>query len=668
MWEWLERLFGRGFMPHGHCYLWAPGMVWTQVTTNLLIGLAYAAIASTLAVLVRRIRNIPFAWVYWAFGTFILSCGLTHFSDVVTVWHPVYWLDAGLRVVTAAASLATAVLLVPMVPKAVAFADAARLSSERGRQLAVAHAELRKAHDLLEKRELETRRRASTSEEQFRSLVETMPQLAWISDANGTPIFRNQRWREYTGFWRDDPADPFWQSVPDPETDGPARARWIEAIKSKEPFEVEARFRRADGQYRWFLLRAVALLDAGGDVLSWMGTCTEIHDQKQLQQELLRTAEMKDEFLTTVSHELRTPLNAILGWSRMLNSGGATGDKGKKALESIERNAVAQTRLVDDLLDISRIISGKMRLDAITVSPIDAIEAAIDAVRPTAVAKGVEFRSTIERELGMVLADPWRIQQVVWNLVGNAVKFTPRDGSVNVHAARVNNQLEIVVSDTGSGINREFLPQLFTRFSQEDGSIRRNHGGLGLGLAIAKRLVELHGGDLKGDSAGEGQGATFTVTLPLAAPLATPSLPSPAQDRAMPDGQARLIGLRLLLVEDDHDSIEVVTAILSDAGIVVTGVSNAERALALLETTTFDVLISDIGLPGMDGHAFMRAVRRRPELERLPAAALTAYAYVEDRRRALEAGFQVHLRKPFDQQELFAAVGELVEIAGANRA
>src|SRR4051812_23241636 len=199
MWEWLERVFGQGFMPHGHCYLWSPGMVWTQVSANVLIGVAYAAIASTLAVLVRRIKNIPFAWVYLAFGTFILSCGLTHFFDIVTVWHPIYWADAGVRVVTATASVATAVLILPLVPRAAAFAEDARLSNARGRQLEVVLSDLETAHAQLAASERAAQHRARTSEDQLRSLVETMPQLSFIADPKGTTTFRNKRWQEYTG-------------------------------------------------------------------------------------------------------------------------------------------------------------------------------------------------------------------------------------------------------------------------------------------------------------------------------------------------------------------------------------------------------------------------------------------------------------------------------------
>ncbi|MEP7052869.1 MAG: ATP-binding protein [Pseudomonadota bacterium] len=668
MWEWLERLFGQGFMPHGHCYLWSPAMIWTQVSSNLLIGFAYAAIASTLVVLVRRIENIPFAWVYLSFGTFILSCGLTHWFDVVTVWHPVYWLDAGVRVLTAIASVATAVLLVPFLPKAVAFASAARLSSERGLELVKAHALLESANEHLARREREALKRASFSEGQFRVLVETMPGLAWISDAAGNTTFRNKRWEAYTGLSVDSPSDTEWRAVHHPDTAQHTVRAWNQALTTKQPFEVESRFRRADGEYRWFLLRAVALLDADDNVLAWMGTGTDIHDQKLLQEEALRTAQMKDEFLATVSHELRTPLNAILGWSQLLLAGTLASDKREKALDSLARNAAAQARLVDDLLDVSRIISGKMRIEPALTNLTEALESALDVVRPAALAKGVELLTTIERDAGLVVADAGRIQQVVWNLLGNAVKFTPKHGQVRVNAARVGAQLEIVVADTGVGIKPEFLAHVFQRFSQEDGSIRRSHGGLGLGLAITKHLVEMHGGSIRAESAGEGHGSRFVVTLPIA--TASQTNAAEAQRQVRQKAEQDLKGLRLLLVEDDFDSREVVAAILEDSGVIVITATSAEQALGILEAAphSVDAIISDVGLPGLDGYAFIKAVRKIPALARIPAAALTAYAYPEDRRRAQNAGFQMHLRKPCDQSELLATVVDLAKIAATLKA
>jgi PAS domain S-box-containing protein len=668
MWEWLERLFGQGFMPHGHCYLWSPAMVWTQVSSNLSIGFAYAAIASTLVVLVRRIHNIPFAWVYLSFGAFILFCGLTHWFDVVTIWHPVYWLDAAVRVLTALASVATALLLLPFLPKAVAFAEAARLSTQRGLELAEAHTQLEAANQHLARRERDALQRASLSEGQFRALVETMPGLAWIADAAGNTTFRNKRWEAYTGLSADSPAGTKWRAVHHPDTVQATLAAWDQALLTKQPYEVEARFRRADGEYRWFLLRAVALLDDNDNVLAWMGTGTDIHDQKLLHEEALRTAQMKDEFLATVSHELRTPLNAILGWSQLLRAGTLSPEKRDKALDSIVRNATAQVRLVDDLLDVSRIISGKMRIEPAITNLADSLESALDAVRPAAVAKGVELHTTLDRDAGLVVADAGRIQQIIWNLLGNAVKFTPKGGQVRVNVARVGAQLEIAVADTGIGIRREFLARVFQRFSQEDGSIRRSHGGLGLGLAITKHLVELHGGEIRAESEGEGKGARFVVSLPLAETHHSDG--SEAQRSLRLKAEQDLKGVRVLLVEDDVDSREVVAAILDDGGVVVTTANSAEEALEILERAplSVDAIVSDVGLPGLDGYAFLKAVRRNPALARIPAAALTAYAYPEDRRRAQDAGFQIHLRKPCDQVELLATVLDLAKLSATYRA
>jgi len=658
-----QRVFGQGFMPHGHCYLWSPGMVWTQVTANLLIGVAYAAIASTLVALVRRIKNIPFAWVYLAFGTFILSCGLTHFFDIVTVWHPIYWADAGVRVVTATASVATAVLILPLVPRAAAFAEDARLSNARGRQLEVVLSDLETAHAQLAASERAAQHRARTSEDQLRSLVETMPQLSFIADPKGTTTFRNKRWQEYTGLVLEDPADERWQACLDLQTVEEVRRLWVEALSTKKPYEVEGRFRRADGESRWFLVRASALLGGAGQVLAWMGTCTDIHDQRMLHEETLRTARMKDEFLATVSHELRTPLNAILGWSRMLKEGTLSPETRDKALESMHRNAVAQARLVDDLLDVSRIISGKMLIEPSLTDPASAVEAALDAVRPAALAKGLDLSVSIEPDAGLVMADAGRVQQIIWNLVGNAVKFTPKQGHVQVGVQRADGRVAITVKDDGIGIKRGFVAHLFQRFSQEDGSIRRSYGGLGLGLAITKHLVELHGGEISAYSGGEGQGATFTVTLPRVEARAGAVPGGPAPQPVSPADRPELKGLRLLLVEDDVDSRDVVSAILEDTGVHVASAENAQRAFELLAQGPIDVILSDVGLPGQDGYAFIRAVRNNPAFASIPAAALTAFAHTEDRKRALEAGFQTHLRKPFDQSELFAVIADLKQNA-----
>jgi len=643
---------------------WSSVTAWTSVSANLTLGLAYAALAVTLAVSVRRIRNLPFAWVYAALGAALFFIGFTHFFDVIAIWRPDPWADTGVRVLAAAAAVATAVLISPLLPKARALADSVRFSTRRGEQLEAAHAELERAHADLTARERLAQRRAWISAEQLRSLVEAMPQLAWIAEPSGITIFRNRRWQEYTGLALDDPHDEGWQAVHDPHTAAQVKDEWRDAVEAKLPYEVEASFRRADGEYRWFLVRALPLLGDDGCVLNWMGTCTDIHEQRLLHDEALRTARMKDEFLTTLSHELRTPLNAILGWSRLLKAGALPSEKQDSALESIERNAQAQARLVDDLLDISRIVAGKMRLDTVLTNPADAVESAVETVRSAATAKGVELNTEVDRSAGLIVADPGRLQQIVWNLVGNAVKFTPHGGAVLVRLTRNGARIELSVSDNGAGIKREFLSHLFERFSQADGSIRRDHGGLGLGLSISKQLVELLGGEISAESRGEGQGALFRVRFPVASEVraAAPTTSWPTEPRERVAHPA-LRGLRLLLVEDDADSREVVHAILEDAGINVTCAVSAEEALAVLERTSIEVIVSDVGLPGRDGYEFIRAVRSNPALNRIPAAALTAYAYVEDRKLALAAGFQIHLRKPFEQAELLDVIDNLATIA-----
>ena len=668
----LTGLFGQAFMPHGHCYLWAPSMVYAQVGSNLMIGLAYVSIATTLAILVRRIENIPFGWVYAAFGVFILSCGLTHFIDVITIWRPIYWADAAVRIVTALASVGTAIVLLPMLPRAEALAATARLSNDRKQKLESTLVELETAHRKLADREAEAQQRARASEEQFRSLVEAMPQLAWISGPDGSDLYRNSRWTEYSGVSLTELAERGWRAVIDPALLDDVEEHWRAALGSGRTFDTETRIGSQTGEYKWFIARAVPLRDRNQKIVRWVGTCTDIHDQRMLRDQAVQTGHMKDEFLATVSHELRTPLNAILGWARMLRAEAISPAMQTRALESIERNSVAQAQLIDDLLDISRIISGNMRLDLSVIDPLEAIQTAVDAVRPSAMAKKVQLLAALDVDKVSVLADPARMQQIVWNLLVNAVKFTPAGGRVQVRAISVDTHFEVTVADTGAGIRADFLSHVFDRFSQQDSSIRRKQGGLGLGLAIVRRLVELHGGTITAASPGEGQGATFRVSMPLASALPTAAeLPvqAPRPRPVLPiEVPAELKGLRLLLVEDSEDSVELISAVLERCGVELAAAVDAEDALKLLATAPrFDVILSDIGLPGQDGYAFMSKVRANPRLATVPAAALTAFARSEDRRRALDVGYQMHVPKPVEPAELIAVVTNLAKIAAAAR-
>ena len=371
----------------------------------------------------------------------------------------------------------------------------------------------------------------------------------------------------------------------------------------------------------------------------------------------------KDEFLATLSHELRTPLTAILGWARLLRGGNLPEGTAGGALETIERNAKAQAQLIDELLDVSRIVTGKLRLDTRPVEFGRVIEAAVESVRPAARAKKIRLEVELEPLGGLFLGDAGRLQQVAWNLLSNAVKFTPEGGRVGVLLRRAGPDAEVRVEDTGQGIGADFLPHVFDRFRQADGSTTRSHGGLGLGLAIARHLVELHGGRISADSEGEGRGSSFTIRLPLAAADSAGAGPEPPPGGGVsrPSRTAALKGIRVLVVEDEADTRELVAYALTAAGAEVKTTAQAREALDTMEGWTPDVLVSDIGMPGVDGYAFIAEVRRREADSggRLPAVALTAYAGVEDRRRAISAGFQTHLAKPLDPAEMVAVVAGL---------
>jgi PAS domain S-box-containing protein len=386
----------------------------------------------------------------------------------------------------------------------------------------------------------------------------------------------------------------------------------------------------------------------------------------ELEQEARREAErlnrVRDEFLAVVSHELRTPLTAIAGWSELLKSGPWDEERVRKGLEIIARNARSQTQLIDDILDVSRIIAGKVRVTRKPVLVRSVIEAALDTVRPVAETKDIHVEVTIAPDVDTLLGDEARLQQVVWNLLSNAVKFTPKGGRVDVGVEQVENHVVVSVTDTGQGISPAFLPVIFDRFRQADSSAARAQKGLGLGLAIVRYLVDLHAGTAHAESEGEGRGSKFVVRIPIRAAIPngvgdeadSERLPAPLPFSA---GGALLQGLRTLVVDDEPDARELLALILEQHGAKVIVVGSAAAAIDVLSCAVPDVLICDIGMPHEDGYAFVRRLREQGEpLDRLPAIALTAYARLEDRHRALAAGFQLHLPKPIDSTELVASI------------
>ncbi len=384
-----------------------------------------------------------------------------------------------------------------------------------------------------------------------------------------------------------------------------------------------------------------------------------------------RLSRVKDEFLATLSHELRTPLNAIQGWATLLRHRELSSEDRVRGLETIERNVRAQAQIVNDLLDMSRIVSGKIHLEVQPIDLRDVVEAAIDVVRPSADAKRIRIRSLLDSSLGTIRGDPNRLQQVLWNLLTNAVKFTPPEGRIQVLLERVDSHVEITVSDNGMGIRPEFLPHVFDRFRQADPSTTRRHGGLGIGLSIVKNLVELHGGSVRVASAGENQGTMFVVSLPVVA-VQVDETGAFQQFAGITEGPAldslelpRLDGISVLIVDDEPDARQLVARILEEQGAKPLCAASAMQALEVLARESVDIVLSDIGMPDMNGYDLMRQIRtlKDPRIRRMPAIALTAYARSEDRQRSLLAGYQLHISKPVETRELIAGLASLLNIS-----
>ncbi|MBF2027947.1 MAG: response regulator [Oscillatoriales cyanobacterium C42_A2020_001] len=558
------------------------------------------------------------------------------------------------------------------------------------------------------------------SEERYRYLAEMIPQLVWTADADGVLIDINQRWSDYTGLSLAQAKIEGWEAIIHPD-DVPALSQnWAAAQQARGQYRAEGRMRRADGAYRWHLHQAIPLKNEQGEIIKWFGTATDIEAQKQLEsqrQYLLEREQaareqaeaanrIKDEFLAVLSHELRSPLNPILGWSKLLKSGKLDQVKTEQALTTIERNARLQAELIEDLLDVSRILRGKLNFNINPVNLIPIIRAAIETVRLAAEAKAINLRfmirddglevddnpkSKVQSPKFQMSGDTTRLQQVVWNLLTNAIKFTPTGGQVEVRLEQIGDEEElgygvsgmgdeispplqplssnplpnspisyaqITITDTGKGIHPEFLPHVFEYFRQEDGSTTRKFGGLGLGLAIARQIVEMHGGTISVESQGEGMGATFTVRLPLRRNEDDEEVEGWEEHSATPSPPHPLAGLHILLVEDELDTREFQAFVLKQNGANVIAVASGWEGLQVLDQFIPDVIISDVGMAEMDGYMLMQHIRsRHPEQGgTIPAISLTAYAAEVDQQKAFQAGFQAYLTKPVDPATLVKTV------------
>lgn len=510
----------RTFMPHVFCYRGNPPLVWTHAITDLLIGCSYVVISAVLTWLVHRARrDIPFSWVFLAFGLFIVACGATHFMEVLTLWRAKYWLSAAVKIVTAVASVATAIVLPPLVPRTLQIIRDAKISEARRVEL----------------------------QERFEAL---------------------QRERA-------------------------ARAEAEEANRAK------------------------------------------------------------DAFLAMISHELRTPMTSILGWSTMLNDDLLDAELSRTGLAAIVQSARVQAQLIDDLLDVSRIVTGKLALDPRRIDLAVVVRSAIEGIVPAAEEKNLRLEQVLSAPSVPITGDAARLRQVVMNLLTNAVKFTSEGGRVRIALETDRDRASIVVSDTGIGIDQTFLPRVFDRFAQADDSITRTYGGLGLGLAIAKYLVELHGGSIEADSDGPGSGATFIVRLPVHAHVDVPEhTPAP------PPAAAELAGARVLLVDDDDAARQMMHVAIAHAGATVVDAPSAGDALRALRFATFDVVVTDIAMPGQDGFALLADLRRNGYNGRV--IAISALAAAVEKSRIQTEAFDRFLQKPVDPKRLTLAIAEVM--------
>ncbi|MEH2250102.1 hybrid sensor histidine kinase/response regulator [Nostoc sp.] len=533
---------------------------------------------------------------------------------------------------------------------------------------------------LREAKERRERKRAEESlqksEARYRRIVDTSYEGIWMIDSQSRTEFVNQRISEMLGYTAE---EMFGRSIFDfmEQADGIAAQKILEWLKRKGSDLKEGRLRCKDGSYIWTLISARAIFGKQNEFLGAIAMLTDITDRKrteserdrllQLEQVARKEAEaanrIKDEFLAVLSHELRSPLNPILGWAKLLQSRKFDEVALQKALETIERNAKLQAQLIEDLLDVSRILQGKLNLNMMPVDLASTIEAAMDTVCLAAEAKTIQIQTMLD-PMGKILGDSARLQQVIWNLLSNAVKFTAPEGKVNVRLECIDAQAQITVSDTGKGINPDFLPHVFDYFRQGDSTTTRKFGGLGLGLAIARNLIEMHGGTVSAESLGEDKGAIFTVRFPLIKEATTIKDDTNIDSSTAVPVASLLMGIQVLIVDDNADTRDFFSFVLEEFGAIVTAVASGDEALQALTQSKPDILLSDIGMPEMNGYMLMQQVRTlEAEVggKQIPAIALTAYAGEINQQQALKAGFQQHIVKPVAPEELLMVISNLVE-------
>ncbi|HEX8522307.1 MAG TPA: response regulator [Tepidisphaeraceae bacterium] len=501
-------------------------------------------------------------------------------------------------------------------------------------------------------------------EEQYRFLAESVPQIIWTSRPDGTADYFNRGWIEYTGFNTEQSAGFGWKPAVHPDDVSPLMERWRRSLETGDAFDFEYRLRRRDGVYHWHLVRALPMRDEQGQIVRWFGTATDIHDQKQTENALQQAKESaeaanhaKDQFLAVLSHELRTPLTPVLTTVQTLEMNGGLPAPLKNDLEVIRRNVELEARLIDDLLDLTRISKGKVQLNFETVNAHASLKAALDICCDDVKAKGIIVRTELNATHEFVRADPARLQQVFWNIIKNAVKFTPARGEIRVATYDCQHRFCVRVTDTGIGIEADALPRIFDAFEQAEQSIARRFGGLGLGLAISKAMIDQHHGTIRAESEGKDQGTTFVIELPTAGAV----IPAPEMKPAPEAVQERAANQRILLVDDHADTNRAMKRLLERLGYEVSTADSVASALAAAESVPFDLLISDIGLPDGSGLELIEQLRKKRPVKGI---ALSGFGMEEDVKKSRAAGFQDHLTKPINFTRLETALKKLAEVDG----
>ena len=668
----LTRLFDTsGFPARWHCGEWSDELGWLHILSDLAIWGAYTAIPCVLAFFILRRKDVPFPRILWLFVAFIFACGTTHLISAIIFWHPVYRLDGVVKFLTAVVSWGTVVALVQITPKALHLPGLERVNT----QLAHEIAERKRSEELLRQ-----------EEERLRLALAAGRMGTWKWEIATGKVHWSKELEAIHGLAPGEFPGTYEAFIARIHPDDRLHARDVvrRVLEARSEHRVEYRIIRTDGAIRWVEGRGTISFDEQNQPRQMSGVSVDITDRKEAEEERERlldserhargeaekASRLKDEFLSLVSHELRTPLNAMLGYAQLLLMNQRTPEQVVEAATVIERNGRAQVQIIEDLLDMSRVITGKMRLDVQPVDLSDVIRSAVNTLTPAAAAREITLQAVLDPRAGQILGDASRLEQVFWNLLSNAIKFTPKQGRVQVSLERVNSHVEVRVADTGQGMPADLLPFVFDRFRQGDGSTQRRHGGLGLGLSLVKHLVEMHGGSVVAQSSGPGEGSTFVVSLPV---QISPRDQSDQQVHPVADGKPvrssiapPIDDVRVLIVDDEADARSLATRILEQHGVEIHAASGAEEALEVLKRVRPDVIVSDVGMPGVDGYQFMRMVRALSDAEggRTPAVAATAFARSEDRTKALLSGYQAHLAKPVDANELLAIVAALTGRTG----